>query len=137
MTSALSGTLWTLSIFFAGIEALTNEDMFGCHIAMTPTWNETAYYADALKPYDPTVPSDETYFFEMVLDYGEHTDALLPHVEIGIWDYRKDAFSSYRSGFEIRTQRLCKRMLMFHHFENEFQDFVQPDHPAPQFLIDK
>ena len=27
-----------------------------------------------------------------------------------------DPFSSYRSGFEVRTYRLCQRVLMFHHF---------------------
>ena len=30
--------------------------------------------------------------------------------------YRPDPFSSYRSGFEVRTTRLCQRVLMFHHF---------------------
>ena len=32
---------------------------------------------------------------------------------------RKDPFSSYRSGFEVRTYRLCRRALMFHHFPEE------------------
>src|SRR4029078_1248227 len=30
-----------------------------------------------------------------------------------------DPFSVYRSGFEIRTGRLCRRILMFHHFISE------------------
>lgn len=56
------------------------------------------------------------YFLELVLDYGEH-DPLnpTPTDDLG-WDCRQDPFSEYRSGFEIRTYRLCKRMLMFHHF---------------------
>ena len=29
---------------------------------------------------------------------------------------RSDAFSDYKPGFEIRTARLCKRVLLFHHF---------------------
>ena len=29
---------------------------------------------------------------------------------------RNDPFSSYRAGFEVRTYRLCQRVLMFHHF---------------------
>jgi RHS repeat-associated protein len=33
------------------------------------------------------------------------------------WAVRPDAFSSYRSGFEVRTYRRCKRVLMFHHFD--------------------
>ena len=30
-----------------------------------------------------------------------------------------DPFSSYRAGFEVRTYRLCRRVLMFHHFPDE------------------
>src|SRR5262249_35461226 len=30
-----------------------------------------------------------------------------------------DPFSSYRAGFEVRTYRLCQRVLMFHHFPGE------------------
>lgn len=33
------------------------------------------------------------------------------------WICRPDAFSSFRSGFEIRTYRLCSRVLMFHQFQ--------------------
>ena len=42
--------VWTYPDGFSWIEALTDESMFGCHIAMTPTWNETAYYADYVLP---------------------------------------------------------------------------------------
>ncbi|MCD4731548.1 MAG: insecticidal toxin complex protein, partial [Bacteroidales bacterium] len=38
-----------------------------------------------------------------------------------LWEYRPDGFSRYRTGFEIRTNRLCKRVLMFHHFRGEPQ----------------
>jgi hypothetical protein len=31
------------------------------------------------------------------------------------WEARPDPFSSYRSGFEVRTYRRCRRVLMFHH----------------------
>ncbi|MEM9546241.1 MAG: SpvB/TcaC N-terminal domain-containing protein [Bacteroidota bacterium] len=85
--------------------------------------NRIAYYADPTKPYDPQSPIDNRYFFELVLDYGEHNAQIPTPQDNGPWDYRPDAFSSYRSGFEIRTNRLCKRMLMFHHFEDE-QQFV-------------
>ena len=33
------------------------------------------------------------------------------------WAVRPDPFSSYRPGFEVRTYRRCKRVLMFHHFD--------------------
>ena len=32
------------------------------------------------------------------------------------WAVRPDPFSSYRAGFEVRTYRRCRRVLMFHHF---------------------
>jgi len=32
----------------------------------------------------------------------------------GDWQFRTDAFSSYKSGFEVRTTRLCNRVLLFH-----------------------
>ncbi len=56
------------------------------------------------------------WMFEVVFDYGEH-DAKIPMpLDPGDWGYRQDAFSSYRSSFEVRTCRLCQRVLMFHHF---------------------
>ena len=62
----------------------------------------------------PSAPGD--FHFEVVFDYGEHdADAPTP-TDSGDWDVRLDPFSSYRSGFEIRTYRLCQRVLMFHRF---------------------
>lgn len=59
------------------------------------------------------------WMFEVVFDYGEHdTDAPMPD-DPGSWKYRDDPFSTYRAGFEVRTTRLCQRVLMFHHFEGE------------------
>lgn len=58
---------------------------------------------------------DAGWMFEVVFDYGEH-DAKAPAPDdAGLWPYRNDPFSSYRSGFEVRTTRLCRRVLMFHH----------------------
>lgn len=59
------------------------------------------------------------WLFEVVFDYGEH-DVVNPKPgDAGAWALRNDPYSSYRSGFEVRTYRLCQRVLMFHHFENE------------------
>ena len=53
--------------------------------------------------------------FELVFDYGEH-DAAAPTIDDAPpWPSRQDPFSTYRAGFEIRTYRLCRRALMFHH----------------------
>jgi len=35
---------------FSWIEALSDEEMVGMHVALTPTWNETAYFADYVLP---------------------------------------------------------------------------------------
>src|SRR5450432_762294 len=81
--------------------------------------NHLPYYPDAANPFDPKAPADKTHFFELVMDYGEHDNDYPEITENPLlpWKYRDDAFSSYRSGFEIRTARLCKRILMFHLFD--------------------
>src|SRR6185369_3887370 len=59
------------------------------------------------------------WMFEVVLDYGEH-DANDPKPgDQGVWHCRHDPFSDRRAGFEVRTYRLCQRVLMFHHFPEE------------------
>src|SRR5262249_50876549 len=59
------------------------------------------------------------WMFEVVFDYGEHhPDDPKPN-DPGEWLCRNDPFSSYRAGFEVRTYRLCQRVLMFHHFPGE------------------
>lgn len=59
------------------------------------------------------------WMFEVVFDYGEHdADAPKPD-DPGAWNYRHDPLSSFRAGFEVRTGRLCERVLMFHHFDGE------------------
>lgn len=83
--------------------------------------NHRPYYADPATPYDPASPADPAHFFELVFDYGEHAPEQPTPAEINPWDYRPDAFSLNRSGFEIRTNRLCRRVLMFHHFPEEKQ----------------
>ena len=81
------------------------------------------------------------WMFEVVFDYGEGhiqpepKDAdgrawsrcsieLPPECE---WAVREDPFSRYRSRFEVRTYRLCHRVLMFHHFAQE--------HGSPEYLV--
>jgi RHS repeat-associated protein len=72
----------------------------------------------------PRQPDEELslrrdWMFEVVFDYGEH-DLINPTpIDSGVWTVRNDPFSSYRSGFEVRTYRLCQRVLMFHHFPDE------------------
>ena len=49
--------------------------------------------------------------------------------ETQTWVRRKDPFSSYRAGFEIRTYRRCKRVLMFHPLLP--QEPYTSDNPGP------
>ncbi|BDS11955.1 SpvB/TcaC N-terminal domain-containing protein [Aureispira anguillae] len=75
------------------------------------------------------LPLSSDFLFETVLDYGEH-DVLAPTpVEVNDWAARKDAFSSFRSGFDIRTYRLCQRVLLFHKFD------VPNDQPIKDLLV--
>jgi RHS repeat-associated protein len=71
------------------------------------------------------------WMFEVVFDYEEgHYEALSQPTDdpqltsasvspSSLWPVRTDSFSSYRAGFEVRTYRLCQRVLMFHHFPHE------------------
>jgi hypothetical protein len=59
------------------------------------------------------------WMFEVVFDYGEHDLTNPKPGDSGQWSVRNDPFSSYRAGFEVRTYRLCRRVLMFHHFPGE------------------
>ena len=62
----------------------------------------------------PFQPGD--WHFELVFDYGEHDDNEPTPEAKRSWPARPDPFSSYRAGFEVRTFRLCRRVLMFHRF---------------------
>ena len=48
--SRVFNPVWTYPDGFSWMEAFMDEDKFGLHAAMTPTWNETAYYADYVLP---------------------------------------------------------------------------------------
>ncbi len=71
------------------------------------------------------------WMFSLVFDYGEgrYTQeepdrdgrifARASYEAQRPWAVRRDPFSSFRSRFEVRTYRLCRRALMFHHFPEE------------------
>lgn len=80
--------------------------------------------------------NNRRYAFEVVFDYGDwEIPTRQPHPEPPTEGQqelfgpdpasstqhnpvpiREDRFSSYRAGFEVRTLRRCRRVLMFHHF---------------------
>ncbi|KLU89105.1 hypothetical protein MAPG_08081 [Magnaporthiopsis poae ATCC 64411] len=54
--------------------------------------------------------------FSVVFDYGEHDQEDPKPGDAGKWKCRSDPFSDVRAGFDVRSYRLCRRILMFHHF---------------------
>jgi RHS repeat-associated protein len=87
------------------------------NITYTNLYLEKVLYGNKT-PYrilNDAYPNETDYLFRTVFDYGEY-DTNAPYTKIKDWDFRTDAFSEYKSGFEIRTTRLCKRVLLFHYF---------------------
>ncbi|MEM1292718.1 MAG: SpvB/TcaC N-terminal domain-containing protein [Cyanobacteria bacterium P01_H01_bin.162] len=65
---------------------------------------------------------DGSWAFSVVLDYGEYDLEQLETLTTAptrTWSQRLDPFSDYRAGFEVRTHRLCRNILIFHHFPQE------------------
>jgi hypothetical protein len=87
------------------------------HLKRVRYGNRFPYLPHGEDPRFRAFPSE--WFFEVVLDYGEHGGVEPTPREAAAWVGRRDPFSSYRSGFEVRTYRLCRRILMFHHFPEE------------------
>ncbi|QNR24556.1 SpvB/TcaC N-terminal domain-containing protein [Croceimicrobium hydrocarbonivorans] len=70
----------------------------------------------------------EKFAFNLIFNYGEYDISELnksnknPFLPSSSWNYRPDSFSSFSSGFEIRTTRLCQQVLVFHCIEAELGD---------------
>jgi RHS repeat-associated protein len=76
-------------------------------------------------PNDPAPDEEDAWLFDVVFDYGEyaappdnepHAGAAPAPSVLRPWPVRDDPFSSYRAGFEVRTYRLCRRVLVLHRF---------------------
>ena len=48
--SRVYNPVWTNPDGFSWIETITDETKVGLHVALTPTWNESAYFADYILP---------------------------------------------------------------------------------------
>lgn len=69
-----------------------------------------------------STPPEDGWLFILVPDYGERSTApadvpawMTPGS--GDWACRQDCFSGYTLGFDLRTRRLCRQVLMFHRLE--------------------
>jgi RHS repeat-associated protein len=65
-----------------------------------------------------TLPEGLRWCFQLVLDYGDVTGAdATGSTAAPAWPARQDPFSTFRSGFEVRTYRLCRRFLAYHELD--------------------
>ena len=78
---------------------------------------------ESFQPLKQERERTEQWHFEVVFDYGEYNldpNNSTPYTPVRAWTNRQDPFSTYQAGFEIRTHRLCRSILMFHRFKDEF-----------------
>jgi len=81
--------------------------------------NLSPFAISEAEAYEPEMPSQGAIFLmQAVLDYGDHPDAIPAYdAHSNGAPCRKDPFSDYRYGFEVRTYRQLRRVLMFHCFK--------------------
>jgi hypothetical protein len=75
------------------------------------------YGNDEMFPAQQSDLNKITFRFEVAFVYERPDD--IHSSKTDLWKCRLDPFSDYRSGFDIRNYRLCWRILMIHHFEEE------------------
>jgi len=65
------------------------------------------------------------FSFQLAFDYGQISLGD-PSEMTGNWSARPDPFSNYHPRFEVRTLRLCRRVLLYHQFhdQNNGQPFL-------------
>lgn len=69
---------------------------------------------------DEPVPNNNKWLFQAVFDYGEYQKRPYSQsspIAGAKWSQRQDPYSVSNSGFEIRTYRLCRRIISFNHFD--------------------
>ncbi len=56
--------VWTNPDGMTWVEVLSDESKVGCHVALTPTWSETAYFADYVLPVGLSPERHDTTSYE-------------------------------------------------------------------------
>jgi anaerobic selenocysteine-containing dehydrogenase len=56
--------VWTNPDGLSWMEVLTDEQKVGCYVALTPTWNESAYFADYVLPMGHGSERHDTHSYE-------------------------------------------------------------------------
>ncbi len=95
---------------------LHNKNRLNGNALISNVYLKRIKYGNLIPFKTHTDPVPAQFLFETIFDYGEHDTAAPPFNKIKNWDFRADAFSFYKAGFEIRTCRTCKRILLYHHF---------------------
>ncbi len=72
--------------------------------------------------YEPLLPAATDWLMEAVLDYGDHHPDAPAAAPDRPWACRKDPFSDYRYGFEVRHYRLLRRVIQYHRFRETNAD---------------
>ncbi|MEZ5340685.1 MAG: molybdopterin-dependent oxidoreductase [Acidimicrobiales bacterium] len=62
--SRVYNPIWTNPDGFTWLEALKDEAKVACHVALTPTWSETAWFADYVLPMGVAAERHDTASFE-------------------------------------------------------------------------
>ncbi len=62
--SRVYNPIWTNPDGFTWMEALTDEDMVRCHVALTPTWSETSWFADYVLPMGVSTERHDVHSYE-------------------------------------------------------------------------
>ena len=62
--SRVYNPVWTNPDGFTWIDALKDEEKFGLHVALTPTWSETATFADYVLPMGLATERHDTHSYE-------------------------------------------------------------------------
>ncbi len=96
--------------------ALYNKNRLSGNAPFTNRYLKKILYGNITPFATHTDPVPTDFMFQTVFDYGEHDLLNPPFAEVAEWPFRTDAFSDYRAGFERRTARLCRRVLLYHHF---------------------
>jgi len=56
--------VWTNPDGLSWMEVLTDEQLVGCYVALTPTWNESAFFADWVLPMGHASERHDTHSYE-------------------------------------------------------------------------
>ncbi len=106
------------------IKSLHEQNRFNNFSPCTNTYlkrikygNANPYSRNTASAYNPPAPVNPGYAYEIVFDFGDHDKDVPTSIVQKDWLCRIEPFSDFRAGFEIRTYRLCQRILFFHYFK--------------------